>query len=182
DVAPDENARELERFVRLPGESVFVDFGPQAPERSDDQPTTIDGEEARRIWLVQPVEELPADMRAALAVEPGLEPAEGQETGDERRGVVEFYTFPELEYLGVSCRTNADQSVLIAPRDPVGTRACNPMQQVGLTFSAPVVGGAIAEPVTNVPDLAGGRSDYDPWANRRDFSQLRSPHQRGRGY
>src|SRR5690606_18114605 len=28
----------------------------------------------------------------------------------------------------------------------------------------------------------GGRNDYDPWANRRDFSQLRSPHQRGRRY
>ena len=182
DVSPDENARELERFVRLPGERVFVDFGPRSPERPDDQPTPVDGEEARRIWLVQPVEELPPDMRAALVVEPGLEPAEGTETGDERRAVVEFYTFPELEYLGVSCRTNADQSVLIPPGEPSGTRACNPMQQVGLTFSAPVLGSEIAEHVTIVPDLAGGRADYDPWANRRDFSQLRSPHQRGRRY
>ncbi|MEX1346625.1 MAG: alpha-2-macroglobulin family protein [Desulfobacterales bacterium] len=33
-----------------------------------------------------------------------------------------------------------------------------------------------------VPDLAGGRKDYDPWANRRGYSRLRSPHQKGRQY
>jgi hypothetical protein len=82
DVSPDEDARELERFVRLPGERVFVDFGPQTPQRPDDRPTPVDGEEARRIWLVQPVEELPLDTRAALVVEPGLEAAEGREPGD----------------------------------------------------------------------------------------------------
>src|SRR5690606_40757260 len=32
------------------------------------------------------------------------------------------------------------------------------------------------------PDLAGGRDDYDPWANRRDYSLLSQPHERGRRY
>jgi len=36
--------------------------------------------------------------------------------------------------------------------------------------------------VTIEPDLAGGRTDYDPWANRRGYSHLRSPHKQGRRY
>ena len=60
--------------------------------------------------------------------------------------------------------------------------ACNPLAGVGLAFSAPVLASEIKAHVEIVPDLAGGRTDYDPWANWRDYSQLRSPHARGREY
>ena len=40
----------------------------------------------------------------------------------------------------------------------------------------------VKDHLTITPDLAGGRTDYDPWANYRGYSQLRSPHKRGRKY
>src|SRR5690606_25286468 len=46
----------------------------------------------------------------------------------------------------------------------------------------PVVVSQVAERIDFSPDLAGGRDDYDPWANRRDFSQLSQPHRRGQLY
>jgi alpha-2-macroglobulin len=53
---------------------------------------------------------------------------------------------------------------------------------VGLQFSAPVLSSEVKEHIEIVPDLAGGRTDYDPWANWRDYSQLDQPHERGREY
>jgi alpha-2-macroglobulin len=40
----------------------------------------------------------------------------------------------------------------------------------------------VKDHVTITPDLAGGRTDYDPWANWRDYSQLDRPYERGSRY
>lgn len=185
-VEPDERDRELPRFLPLPGEFAIVDFGRGQTARSDDRTTVVAGEEARRVWLVRPVEELPADMRAALMVEPGLISADGPQPGVERRTVVEFYTFPEFRLLGIVCAGNSGAHVLV-PNDSTAVdadpgRSCNPMERVGLAFSAPVIASEVRDRVRIVPDLAGGRTDYDPWANVHEWSRLHRPHERGRQY
>lgn len=141
---------------------------------------TPDGE-ARRIWLVTPETPLPSDTSARLAVEPGLASSAGPLRGDELRAVVEFDTFPDFRFVGVTCDANDGRELLLRP-GIAADEACNPLGRIGLTFSTPVVGSQVATRVTFSPDLAGGRDDYDPWANRRDFSQLFQPHRRGQGY
>ncbi|HVY66925.1 MAG TPA: alpha-2-macroglobulin family protein [Gammaproteobacteria bacterium] len=180
-VTADEEARELPRYVRLPGERAFVDLGERQVTRPDDRPTPVAGETARRVWLVQPVSELPLDADAQLKVEPGLEPAEGELAGDESRVVVQFATFPAFRFLGVVC-SSSDDGALTLPVGPRDARGCNPLGGVGLRFSAPVLGSEIRDHVSISPDLAGGRTDYDPWANRQDYSQLTRPHTRGDVY
>ncbi len=59
---------------------------------------------------------------------------------------------------------------------------CNPLRQVALVFSSPVIGEEIKKNVTFIPDLAGGRTDYDPWANRSGYSRLSYPHKKGETY
>jgi len=151
------------------------------PDPDDPEPAveTADGD-ARRVWLVSPRAPLPSDARVRLRVEPGLASSEGALRGDEARTVVEFDTFPDFRFVGVTCDTNDQRQVLIRPGG--GTEACNPLGGIGLSFSTPVVVSQVAERIDFSPDLAGGRDDYDPWANRRDFSQLSQPHRRGQLY
>ena len=176
----DTESRELPRFLRLPGEGAFVDLGERQSHRPDDQPTNVRGETARRVWLVRPVSELPLDTRAQLVVEPGLEPAEGELRGDENRVVVEFDTFPEFRFVGVFCSSYDGRLALPVERND--TAGCNPLGGVGLQFSAPVIASEIKKHFAIAPDLAGGRTDYDPWENQRDYSQLQRPHSSGTLY
>lgn len=177
-VAADDNDRELPRFMPLPGEPYFVDFGAAPTQLSEDAREGRD--EARRVWLVSPVDPLPGDARARLKVEPGLTSPAGPLIGDEGRVVVEFDTFPEFRFLGLSCQTNAGIRLLIdGLRETAG---CNPMSTIGLNFSVPVIATEIRDHIALTPELAGGRSDYDPWARTRDYSQLRRPHRRDETY
>jgi len=50
----DPNDRELPRYFLVPGESYVLDFGNTQKSKVDDEPKKIDGEQARRIWLVYP--------------------------------------------------------------------------------------------------------------------------------
>ena len=137
---------------------------PQPASPVDDRPTAVERRDgAPRLARVGRSSELPLDTRVELVVEPGLVPAEGTELGDERRVVVEFDTFPEFAFLGVRCR-DVDNEALVVP-------ACRREQRrqpairsrgVGLAFSAPVLASEIKAHVEIVPDLAGGRTDYDP--------------------
>ena len=199
-VEADTEDRVLPRFIRPAGEPVFLDFGERQSGPVDDRPTPIGGETARRVWLLSPSRSLAQDATVRLRVEPGLEPAVGAERGDEDRVVVEFQTYPEFRFLGVTCRTLDERRVLVGPAGEEARRdaevdgtalvppsaaaanACNPLGGIGLAFSAPVLASEIKAHVTIDPDLAGGRSDYDPWANSPDYTRLGAPHRRGRRY
>lgn len=185
-VEPDEYDREQPRFVPLPGEPAVLDFGRGRTAHGDDRTTEVAGEEARRIWLVSPEDELAADLKATLGIEPGLVSAEGPLRGTEQRPVVEFHTFPEYRLLGIVCTGNSGADILVPNGSPPAGAApdssCNPMSRVGLAFSAPTIASEVRDRVRIVPDLANGRTDYDPWANAPEWSRLYLPHERGRRY
>jgi uncharacterized protein YfaS (alpha-2-macroglobulin family) len=123
------------------------------------------------------------DRKVELKVEPGLVSFLGPEKGAENRVVVEFYTFPEFAFEGIACTDNSNHAINIAPdSEPSTQQRCNPLSGVALVFSAPVIEEEVKDHVQFTPDLAGGRTDYDPWANRRGYSRLRSPHRQGRKY
>lgn len=183
-VSADEQTDELPATLNIPGEKMFVRFMHKIRRKSDDQVTYVNGEEARRVWLVEPPQELPLDSDATLNVEAGLVSASGPNKGSEERVVVSFRTFPELKFLGVICVTNDDNGVLVKPDEAQkDNELCNPLRGVALSFSAPVLRSEIKDHVTFMPDLAGGRKDYNPWGDEdRDYSLLGSPHSEGRVY
>jgi uncharacterized protein YfaS (alpha-2-macroglobulin family) len=180
---PDPHDRRKPDIIPIPGEGLLLITGNQKKDKSDDDPKKSNGIEARRVWLLTPKKELPLDTGAALQVEPGLVSALGPEKGITERVVVQFDTFPEFKFIGLRCYTNDDKRILFNP-DNVSTlsQKCNPLNNISLSFSAPVIHEEIKEKVVFLPDLAGGRDDYDPWENMYKYSRLGSPHKKGREY
>lgn len=165
------------RVFPLPGEKGALILPGQPPP----PPSPAETDVARRQWLVSPPEELPGDTTARLDVEPGLRGYAGPLLGTERRPVVQFDTFPEFRFLGVRCRAPARQ-VTLSPEHPDPAYRCSPLSHVSLVFSAPVVPFEIRDHLHLTPDLAGGRTDYDPWENVYPTSSLGEPHTRGQTY
>lgn len=186
-VETDLNDRENPDYIVVPGENYILDVRANTSQsgsasKSNDEPKEIFGEEARRVWLVSPTKELPPNTSANLLVTPGLVSALGKETGIENRTVVNFHTFPEFKFRGLTCTQNNNQSILITNKNSHEIGKCSPLKNVGLSFSSPVLKSQIKENVLIHPDLAGGRKDYDPWANQRDYSNLRHPHRQNESY
>ncbi|MEJ2166071.1 MAG: alpha-2-macroglobulin family protein [Desulfobacterales bacterium] len=187
-VEPDPDDRQPPRILPLPGEKLSLLPGDKkAPDQTGSRPappaSTLESE-ARRVWLVAPVQELPLDTESQLKIEPGLVSALGPEKGAENRLLVAFDTFPEFAFEGVECSDNTNKKITISPSEAEQENQprCNPLRRVALVFSAPVIEDEVKDHLTITPDLAGGRTDYDPWANYRGYSRLRSPHKRGRKY
>lgn len=175
-VEPDPNRRTQSRYFITPDHEVIVDFGEKREQGVDDAPAMLEGNEVRRVWLVEPVEELPLETETNLWIEPGLVSAAGPKPGDENRMVVRFHTFPEFRFVGVACRTNVRKSITITPKNAGRAAKCGPNYGVSLVFSSPVINTEVKDHVAFMPELSGGRKDYDPWANRRPHSRLNRPH------
>ena len=183
EVAPDPEDRQPPRFFKVPGESYYLDFGKQEPRKSDDDPRMVGSEEARRVWLIHPMQELPLGTPVSLHVEPGLVSALGPEQGVTNRQVVKFHTFPAFRFLGVRCQDLHGTGIFITDENAKdAAMKCEPFKGVALSFSAPVLKSEIKQHVEFTPDLAGGRKDYDPWASAYHRSYLRSPHRKDRTY
>ena len=180
---PDPYDRQKPDIIPIPGEGLFMIIGKQKTDKSDDDPRKLNGIEARRIWLLTPEKELPLDTSAMLNVEPGLVSALGLEKGITDRVVVSFDTFPEFKFIGLECFTNQDKNILIKPdKLSILSQKCNPLNRFAMVFSSPVIHQEVKEKATFLPDLAGGRDDYDPWENMYKYSHLGSPHKKGRKY
>jgi uncharacterized protein YfaS (alpha-2-macroglobulin family) len=154
---------------------------------SDDQTTAVGSAtsvraEARRVWLVSPKRELKGDTGYLLTVSPGLRGAFGPLPGKESRTIVQFDTFPEFRFLGVRCQLGKESKLLQPGSAEAQTVRCNPFYRVSLEFSAPVIAQEIRDHLRLTPDLNGGRTDYDPWANVYPSSNLGQPHRRGQHY
>jgi uncharacterized protein YfaS (alpha-2-macroglobulin family) len=158
-----------------------------ATRASDDQTTALGNiasarPEARRVWLVSPKRELKGGTDYLLTVSPGLRGAFGPLPGKESRTIVQFDTFPEFRFLGVRCRLGKNSTLLQPGSADARTARCNPLYPVSLEFSAPVIAQEIREHLQLTPELNGGRTDYDPWANVYPSSNLGQPHRRGQHY
>lgn len=140
--------------------------------------------ETGRIWLISTDYELPLDSQITLRVEKGIAPVKGTEPGNEDRVVVAFDTFPPFSFLGIRCTTNNnDQSVIIKPGQKAGNNEfCNPRHDVSLLFSTPVLTSILRDHLKISPALANRASDYDPWENRSNYSQLNRPHVKNQAY
>ncbi|MGV7220391.1 MAG: alpha-2-macroglobulin family protein [Nitrospinales bacterium] len=180
---PDPHDRIKPRFVFPSGEGYLLDFGNQKAVKSDDDPLKIGDREARRVWLAYPDEELPLDTKILLNIEPGLVSALGPETGAKERIIKTFHTFPEFKFLGIRCTGENNARILITNENYSQSKnKCNPLRGSALSFSSPILNSKIKTYIEISPDLAGGRKDYDPWANSYDYSQLNGYHRKNRTY
>ncbi len=182
-VTKDDEDNEPPEFLPVPGEKGWLDFGKQEKRKSDDQATVAYGEEARRIWLVEPVRELPLDTTMVMKLEPGLVSAKGPEPSIAKRDVVSFDTYPEFSVVGIRCRTNNDQEVLVKPGENNASQKCNPMAAVSIVFSSPVQRSQVRKNFDFSPKLGSDKSQDDIWGDEgEEYSHLNSPHTKGKDY
>lgn len=159
------------RFVLADGTSVAANL-----VKPDDKTPIGDG---RRFQLT-PQQELPHDSTIKLQIQPGIQSVHGKLKGIEHRTIVQFDTFPEFRFLGLECRSNSGEPLKFQRDQHAG--ACNPMGWQAMLFSAPVIRDEIKKNFTLTPDLAGGRTDYDPWARLYAHSRLSGSYKKGRVY
>lgn len=179
-VRPDPNDRQAPEVVAFDKGWLF--FGKQDSRKVDDQPTATDNGDARRVWLVEPVRELPLDSNVALKLEPGLVSATGPERSIAKRNIVTFDTYPELAVVGIRCRTNADEDVLLTLQNNAD-KLCNPMAPISIAFSAPVKRSNVRDGVTFTPSLGSPAAKTDVWGDLTyEYSYLSQPHTKGRTY
>lgn len=182
DVSKDPDDNEAPRFV--PFGKGWLDFGKQPARKSDDQLTEKNGEEARRIWVVQPQQELPLDTTITMKLLPGLVSGLGPEPSIAKRDVVSFDTYPALSFVGLRCVDNSENTITIDPGKANGAnQLCNPMAPVYLMFSAPVKRSQMRDNLTFTPALGADAKKDEIWGDLSyEYSRLNSAHVKGRTY
>ena len=162
-----------------PRVAVTVELPPPDGEQEKPQSPTVSS-----IWTVSSKILLPLDTKIALWVEPGIQSNEGPELGIKQDSVVTFHTFPKFKFTGVECTTLDEKSVFIRPQDRGinDKRRCDPLRGVSLQFSSPVIKEVVKDNLLVIPDLAGGRTDYDPWENLSGYSRLDESHSKDQTY
>ncbi len=135
-------------------------------------------------WLIYPKNKLPADSDFKLYVEPGIASQFGEEVSAQSKDILRFSTFGDFKFVGLKCspmrRKKTEVSgnlteeqdysesyvkpfVIKVGEDKSNKMRCDPTNHVELLFSSPVVSDSIKSGLTVVPDLAGGKTDFDPW-------------------
>ena len=183
-VTRDDEDHEAPEFLPVPGEKGWLDFGKQEKRKSDDQATTTHyGEEARRIWIIEPEHELPLDTNVVMKLQPGLVSARGPEPSVAKRDVVSFDTYPEFNIVGIRCHTNGNEEVLVKPGESYGEQKCNPMAAISIAFSSPVQRSQVKKNFEFQPRLGSDKAQDDVWGDMSDeSSHLNNPHTKGNTY
>ncbi|MCB0322060.1 MAG: hypothetical protein KDD69_00770 [Bdellovibrionales bacterium] len=124
-------------------------------------------------FVVAPSTDLPPDRDVYLKVEPGVVSAVGPLASDEDRVLATQKTFGPFRFLGMSCyATNDEYLRVMADNAAPQVKLCDPQVPVSLLFSAPVVKEELKSGLQAEPDLAGGRTDFDPWDYVYSYSRL----------
>jgi len=184
-------------FFKVDGARVATVFERADTDRPRDPAAPIVPEEppsTAAVLLVRPAQDVGPDRKIELWVEPGIATPLGPELSDESRALVGTWTLPLPRFLGVTCvweDSNEYRGRLIAADGSTGADVrCDPMRQVALVFSSPMLADEVKQKLKFAPDLAGGRKDFDPWAPEEEVYEeydhyepaARGPHERGRLY
>lgn len=159
-------------------------------ERTDsEKPVMVNGDEARRVWVVEPRSDLATGAQVELKQEPGLVSAEGPETVFEANTITSFETFPEFELLSLTCTNNDNRRITITPADKAldftnAGNLCDPLSGINLAFSAPLSKNQVRDNLKYTPDI-GGKKNSAGWGDDNDDDEaivLDFAHRTGRTY
>jgi uncharacterized protein YfaS (alpha-2-macroglobulin family) len=148
---------------------------------ADEELSEIHGQEARRIWLVEPEAPLHGDTRYVVRLEPGLVSARGPETNLDVRDIRTLDTFPDFRFMGVECRNNNGLVIRFLPEAPDESLACDPLMPKSLLFSAPVLDSQVSGLIEFSPSLDMD-AEENAWGGRTDYSMLGEGYEKGRTY
>lgn len=181
-IYPDIDYQKIPDYIFNPIEKNWINIDHQE-RKNDDQKSQINGEEARRVWIIEPQTDLAEDSSVVLKSEKGLVSAIGNEQGIEEKDIVSFNTFPKFDFSGISCSDNEGNQLLITLNDTIGEKKCNPMSPISLAFTSPILRSEVQKNLELQPDLANGKKDYNPWGEEnRDYSTLYESYQKGKLY
>ena len=171
--------------------------------------------EAKTLWYVLPDEILPQTERSLerekqnstiwkdrrgyrnrnqiksvylLSVEPGLVTSLGGSPGNEDRNILEFFTFPDFEFLGISCLlespkrrwTNILAKDLLQSGSP---RRCMPQYGSSMQFTAPIPDGVLHPSMTITPQLNVKKDKENSTSSNSKYSwNTRATYRLGNGF
>ena len=190
-VKPDPEDRTPPQFMPVPSEKKIAVFAAARPQHSDDQLQQKNGKEARRVWLVEPVRELPLDSSVVLSASEGIRSALGDAVGQADKTIVKFDTYPEFRFLGVAC-TSINNTAISLVAGTESSDKCDPMSPISLRFSAPVTRSMLAKTARFTPPITswGGDEEEADAALAVDENtpegklgyEYRRPHEKDRTY
>lgn len=160
----DRTKRKLPDWLPLPHEKEVVGLAQQMQQ--GDPPVMVNGEEYRRMWLIEPSRDLPAGEAITLSYDAGVVSSEGPEPAEKADSVTSFNSFADFAFLGLQCTANADDQseLLFAPGETQGAaQLCNPMQPISLRFSSPVSRKAVRDSLSIDPMLGKPGDPTDIW-------------------
>lgn len=139
----------------------------------------VAGEKATS-FTIEPQSPLPLDTNVRLLVGAGVRSATGPLLGLEKE-VVNFRTFPEFRFVGISCGDEEGNPTTYTQSD---TAECNPLGGVSLQFSAPTLREQVREKLKITPALAAKGKDDEVWGESHGYGDyaLRQAHQAERTY
>lgn len=163
-------------------ENRFLGLFKPAEDTASKEIVMVNGEEARRVWLIEPSEELAEDSSYTLRMEPGIVSADGPEKTISSRDVRTLDTFPAFTFKGVQCTSNAGEVLRFAPGEPLPQTSCNPLNTTQLIFSSPVFESRVAKFFHISPPLAGWSASSGAWDTQQDYSLLTTEYSKGKEF
>jgi len=160
----DHQKRILPSWLPLPHEKEAV--GVDRVVQQADPPVIVNGEEYRRIWMIEPTSDLPAGDAITLAADAGVVSSEGPSPAEKADTIVTFNTYPSFAFLGLQCTANADDQAELLFKPGETQRAeqlCNPMTAISLVFSSPVGRKDVRDSLSIEPMLGKPGDPADIW-------------------
>jgi uncharacterized protein YfaS (alpha-2-macroglobulin family) len=174
--------RVLPHWLFMPGEKTDVAVSDEDGEAPDDQLTYIKGQEARRIWIAEPVTALPPDATVTLHVEPGIVSAVGPMPSVQNEDVLSLDTFPAFSFHDLRCEDLANEVIQIKPGETQKS-ACDPLAPIALEFSTPVSRHSASLNTAFAPALTGKKSGVRAWGDTSEENErVTSEHEAKRLY
>lgn len=151
-----------------------------AEEESDEEtPTPAPAKKFNnQDWIVLTEKELPLNQEFNLHLEPGLKTLPGAEASTASRDLLTSHSFPEFEFIGISCQTNDEKQVLITAEHPQSPKElCNQLAPISLVFNTPVSKQQIKDHLVFSPALPGSKGQ-DIWEidEEEDVNEVSGEH------
>jgi len=112
----------------------------------------VDGDEARKAWMVSSKNKFDLNKDVALQLGAGLSSG-GEQISNQTRSILALHTFAEFSFIGVKCFTNLDEEVMVSQDQ---SKLCDPMRGAALVFTSPVSLSEVKKHITFDPPINFG--------------------------